>query len=127
MTRLRKAAIGAVAALTLGAGVTATATPSLAQGWHGHSWHGGGWRGGGRGGYWRGGRGYGWGGGYYGGGWGAPVAAGVIGGLALGALAGSAYGYGPAYYGYGRCYWQNQPAYDAWGNFSGYQPVQVCY
>ena len=67
------------------------------------------------------------GGGYYGGGWGGPVAAGVIGGLALGALAGSAYGYGPAYYGYGRCYWQNQPAYDAWGNFSGYQPVQVCY
>src|SRR6202011_4791051 len=63
MTRLRKAAIGAVAALALGAGVTATATPSMAQGWHGHSWHGDGWRGGGRGGYWRGGRGYGWGGG----------------------------------------------------------------
>ena len=49
----------------------------------------------------------------------------MIGGLALGALAGSAYAYGPAYY--GRCYWQNQPAYDAWGNFAGYQPVQVCY
>jgi hypothetical protein len=106
---LRKAAIGASAALILGASITATATPSLAQGWHGHGWHGG-WRGGG---------------------WGGPVAAGVIGGLALGALAGSAYAYGPAYaYGqayYGRCYWQNQPAYDAWGNFSGYQPVQVCY
>jgi hypothetical protein len=119
---LRKAAIGAVAALTLGAGVTSTATPSRAQGWHGHGWHRGG-----HGGYWRGGRGYGWRGGYYGGGWGGPVAAGVIGGLALGALAGSAYAYGPAYYGYGGCYWQNQPAYDAWGNFSGYQPVQVCY
>ena len=63
--------------------------------------------------------------GYWGGGWGGPVAAGVIGGLALGALAGSAYAYGPAYY--GRCYWQNQPAYDGWGNFAGYQPVQVCY
>ena len=85
---LRKAAIGAVATLTLGAGVTATATPSIAQGWHGDGWHGGGWYGG---------RGYGWGGGYYGGGWGGPVAAGVIGGLALGALAGSAYAYGPAY------------------------------
>jgi hypothetical protein len=113
MTMLRKATIGAVAALTLGAGVTATATPSMAQGWHGGGWYGG--------------RGYGWGGGYYGGGWGGPVAAGVvIGGLALGAFAGSAYAYGPAYY-YGRCYWQNQVAYDAWGNFSGYQPVQVCY
>jgi len=56
---LRKAAISAVAALTLGAGVTTTATPSMAQGWQGHGWHGGGWRGG----YWRGGR-------WYGGGWG---------------------------------------------------------
>jgi hypothetical protein len=98
---LRNAAISAVAALTLGAGVTTTATPSMAQGWQGHGWHGGGWRGGGwRGGYWRGGR-------WYGGGWGGPVAAGVLGGLALGALAGSAYAYGPAYY--GRCYWPSQP------------------
>jgi hypothetical protein len=111
---LRKAAISAVAALTLGAGVTATATPSMAQGWHRHGWHGD-WRGGG----------WGWHRGYWGGGWGGPVAAGVIGGLALGALAGSAYAYGPAYY--NGCYWQNQPAYDAWGNFAGYQPVQVCY
>jgi hypothetical protein len=55
---------------------------------------------------------------------GGPVAAGVLGGLALGALAGSAYAYGPGYY--GRCYVQNQPAYDGWGNFAGYQPVQVC-
>jgi hypothetical protein len=107
---LRKAAIAAVATLTLGAGVTAAPTPSMAQGWHGHGWHGGGWHGGHR---------------WHGGGWGGPVAAGVLGGLALGALAGSAYAYGPAYY--GRCYWQNQPAYDGWGNFAGYQPVQVCY
>jgi hypothetical protein len=114
---LRKVGIAAVAALTMGAGVTATATPSAAQGWYGHGWHGGGWHGGGWG--WR--RGY-WGGGW---GWGGPVAAGVIGGLALGALAGSAYVSGPAYY--NGCYWQNQPAYDAWGNFAGYQPVQVCY
>ena len=111
---LRKAAIGASAALTLGAGIAATATPSMAGGGHGHGWHGGG------------GHGHGWhGGGRHGGGWGGPVAAGVLGGLALGALAGSAYAHGPGYY--GRCYVQNRPAYDGWGNFAGYQPVQVCY
>jgi len=110
-SKLRKAAISTIAALILGAGITATATPSMAEGWHGHGWHGGYWHGG----YWHGG---GWG-------WGGPVAAGVLGGLALGALAGSAYAYGPGYY--GRCYVQNQPAYDGWGNFVGYQPVQACY
>lgn len=122
---LRKAAIGAVAAMSLGLGVTTTATPSAAQGWHGRGghgggpggWHGRGWHGGG--GYWRGGRWYGGGGG-----WGGPVAAGVLGGLALGALAGSAYSYGPGYY--DGCYMQNRPVYDGWGNFVGYQPVQVC-
>jgi hypothetical protein len=108
---LRKAAIGASAALTLGASIATTATPAMAQGWPGHGWHGGGWHGG-----WHG---------WHDGGWGGPVAAGVLGGLALGAIAGSAYAYGPAYY--GRCYWHNQPAYDGWGNFAGYQPVQVCY
>ena len=118
-TKLRKAVISTIAALTLGAGVTATATPSAAQGWHGHGWHGHGWHGHdctaaiGAADRW------------YGGGWGGPVAAGVLGGLALGALAGSAYAYGPAYY--GGCNWQNQPAYDGWGNFVGYQPIQVCY
>jgi hypothetical protein len=69
---LRKVAISTVAALTLGAGVTATAAPSAAQGlrapgWHGGGWHGGGWRGA----YWRGG--------YWGGYWGGPVAAVVLG------------------------------------------------
>ena len=107
---LRKSALGALAALTLGTAVTAMVPPAAAQGWYG------------RHGYWH--RGYGWRGGYYGG-WGAPLAAGVAGGLALGALAGSAYAYAPAYY--GRCGWQNQPVYDAWGNFAGYQPRQVCY
>jgi hypothetical protein len=111
--RLRKATIGALAALTLGAGVTATATPSAAQGWRGgYRWHTG---------YWH--PGYGWRNRYYG--WGGPVAAGVIGGLALGALAGAAYANGPVYY--GGCYWQNQPVYDSWGNFAGYAPVQACY
>jgi hypothetical protein len=110
-SKLRKAGIGALAALTLGAGLTATATPSASQGWRGYRWHNG---------YWY--RGYGWRGGY---GRGAPVATGIIGGLALGALAGAAYPYGPAYY--GGCYWQNRPVYDSWGNFAGYAPVQACY
>ena len=102
---LRKAAISTIAALTLGAGITATATPSAAQGWYGHRRHHG---------YSH--RGYN--------DWGGAAAAGILGGLALGALAGSAYAHGPAYS--GGCYWQNQPAYDGWGNFAGYQPVQVC-
>ena len=137
MTSIRsKGAVAAFAALTLGLAVATTATPVAAQaryhggGYHGGGWHGGAYRGGGGygrgyhggGGYWRGGRWYG--GGY---GWGAPVAAGVIGGLALGALAGSAYPYGAYAPAYGGCYLQNQPAYDAWGNFVGYQPVRVCY
>jgi hypothetical protein len=112
---LRNAAISAVAALTLGAGVTTTATPSMAQGWQGHGWHGGGWRGG----YWRGralvrrrlgrtGRS------------GRPRRPRARRARRIGLCF-----YGPVYY--GRCYWQNQPAYDGWGNFAGYQPVQVCY
>jgi hypothetical protein len=110
---VRKALIGALAAWTFGAGVTMIPTPSLAQGWRG-GWHGG-YRGG-----WGG---WGWRRGYYG--WGAPVAAGVIGGLALGTLAGAAYAYGPYYY--GGCSWQNRPVYDSWGNFAGFAPVEVCY
>ncbi len=77
------------------------------------------------------GYGYGYGHGYgYRGGWnpGAAAAAGVIGGLALGALATApSYGYGapvyagpPAYeagYGYGdECFYQRQVVYDSWGN-----------
>lgn len=63
--------------------------------------------------------------GWHGGGWGGPAAAGLIGGLAVGALAASAYPYG--YGGYGGCYVQNQPAYDGYGFFLGYRPVRVCY
>jgi hypothetical protein len=108
MTALKKTALAAMAALTLGAGVAATATPAAAQ------WHGGGWGGG-------------WHGGY-----GGPVAAGVLGGLAVGAIAGSAaaggYGYGPyGAYGGSGCGWQRQPVVDAYGNFLGYRRVQVCY
>ncbi len=69
---------------------------------------------------------------------GAPVVAGVIGGLALGALAagaGHAYYAEPRYYALPRprvryrpqCHLERQPAYDPWGRFTGYRRVQVCY
>ncbi|MEJ0096136.1 MAG: hypothetical protein WDN46_22805 [Methylocella sp.] len=121
ISNLKKGAIATVAAASLGLASAATATPAAAAafhgGFHGGGWHGGGWRGAGwHGGYWRGGR-------WYGGGWGVPLAA----GLAVGALAGAAaypyYGYGA----YGGCYVQNQPTYDGWGRFVGYQPARVCY
>ncbi len=116
---VKRAAGAAFAALIFTVAVTTASPPAAAQGWRG-GWHGGGWHGAGwRGGYWRGGPRYGWGG---------PFAAGVIGGLAVGAVAASAYPYGP-YYGpaYGACGMQNQPTYDAWGNFVGYQAVYACY
>lgn len=67
------------------------------------------------------------------------VAAGVIGGLALGAIAGSAASnangyngdYAPAYaaprpyYG-SRCYYQRQPVYDEDGELVGRRRVRVC-
>ena len=107
MTTIRKTITAGLAALTLGAAVAATATPADAFGRHG-------W--GGRGGY------------AYGGGWGhrrgwggpGPWVAGAIGGLALGAVAAGAYNnYGCV---------ANQPVYDDWGQFVGYQRVRVaCY
>jgi hypothetical protein len=118
MTRIRKAIAGGLAALTLGVTVAATATPADAQ------WRRGGW-GGGWGGYHRG-----WGGGGWGGGWGGPLAAGAIGGLALGAIAAGAGagGWGGGWGGYGYSCIANQPVYDSWGNFIGYQRVRtVCY
>ena len=62
-------------------------------------------------------------------GWGAPVAAGVIGGLAAGAIIGSAirpYGYAPAYGPGPYPCLRRRPVYDAYGNFAGYRPVRVC-
>lgn len=70
---------------------------------------------------------------------GGAIAAGVIGGLALGAIAGSAAanangyngGYAPAYaapqpyYG-GGCYYQRQPVYDEYGELVGRRRVRVC-
>lgn len=63
-------------------------------------------------------------------GWGAPVAAGVIGGLAVGTIIGSAarpYGYYGPGYGPGPypCL-RRRPVYDYEGNFAGYRPVRVC-
>lgn len=64
-------------------------------------------------------------------GWGAPVAAGVIGGLAVGTILGGAarpWGYGPAYaYGPGPypCV-RRRAVYDAYGNLAGYRPVRIC-
>jgi hypothetical protein len=77
-----------------------------------------------------------------------PVIAGMIGGLALGALAASArpsYGYSSGYgYGYARpyssgyaysgyadayeprCFVQKQHVYDSWGNYAGKRAVRVC-
>ena len=78
---------------------------------------------------------------------GGAIAAGVVGGLALGAIAGSAAanansgygGYGGGYGGYaapayappapvydGGCYFTRQATYDPYGNFAGYRRVRVC-
>ncbi|WP_245504218.1 hypothetical protein [Lichenihabitans psoromatis] len=72
---------------------------------------------------------------------GGAIAAGVIGGLALGAIAGSAasnsgYGYGAPAYGYappppqpvygGGCYFTRQPVYDEYGEVIGRRRVRVC-
>ena len=67
---------------------------------------------------------------------GGAIAAGVVGGLALGAIAGSAAAnsngyYAPAYaaprpyYG-GGCYLQRQPVYDEDGYVVGHRRVRVC-
>jgi hypothetical protein len=60
--------------------------------------------------------------------WNGPLAAGVVGGLALGAVAGggypsAAYYVAPAYEG---CYFARRPIYDGWGEFVGYRRVRVC-
>lgn len=67
------------------------------------------------------------------GGWGAPVAAGVIAGAAVGALAAGAvapypYYYGPpvAYAPAPACWFQRQPVFDYYGRVVGYRRVRVC-
>ncbi len=146
--KLKNALFAGLATLALAGGATVVTIDSAEAQWKGRGggWHGGGHRGGWgghrgvfrgtpgvyRGTYYRGG-GYGgrhWGGGYRHAYWGGhrgyrrgisggAVAAGLFGGLALGAIAASSYpyydGYYPAYsygyapvsygYGYGTCYW----------------------
>ena len=107
----RKTLAASAASLALAA-VLAT-TPAFAD------WHGG-----------RGGRSHhghgGWGGG--------AIAAGIIGGLALGALAVGGtrrayaepvYGADPVYDG-PVCYRAARPTYDAWGRYVGERMVRVC-
>lgn len=50
--------------------------------------------------------------------WGGVAAAGVLGALAVGAIAANSYG--------GDCYIARQPVTDAWGNFMYYRRVRVC-
>ncbi|MBX3525951.1 MAG: hypothetical protein KF904_07085 [Rhodoblastus sp.] len=91
MTRSRKIITASIAALTIAGAVSATATPAAAWG---HRHHGG------------------WG-------WGGPaIAAGVIGGLTLGAMAAAAQ---PAY---ATCV-QRTAVYDDWGRFRGYRRIRV--
>ncbi len=71
------------------------------------------------------------------GGFGWGLGAGLLGGVAIGALAARPYYYpppyyygpgpGPAYYPGPGCYWQRRPAVDAYGNVVGYRRVRVCY
>jgi hypothetical protein len=75
------------------------------QWWGGYGWRGYGW---------------GWRRPYYGGG---ALAAGLIGGLALGTLAASAgsyYGYGYPAYGYGYSYYPSSYAYPSYYSYPGY-------
>jgi hypothetical protein len=108
---LRKSVAGAIAALTITVGVGATLTPAAADGQTPPRYR-----------YPI----YGWRGGYTG--WEGPVMAGLIGGFAVTALAGQAYGWAPAYSpAYDYCYWQSRPIYDSWGSVVGDQPAWVCY
>lgn len=94
----KKAALGALAVLTLGLSV---ATPASAQYWGPGPYRGGGWNAG------------------------PAVAAGVIGGMALGAAAASAAQapvYGPA----PDCWIERRPIVDEYGVVVGRRRVRVC-
>ncbi len=96
---VKKIAIGAVAALALS---SAFATPASAwcNGW-----------------------------GCGGGNPGAAAAAGLVGGLALGAVAASAAQQPRVYYAepaYGGCWLERRAVYDEWGNYIGRRNIRVC-
>ena len=98
----KKLTVAAALASLLATGSLAAATPAAAGwGWR----HGGGWA-------------------YHGGGWGVPVAAKLLGALAVGAVASAASQ--PAYYGGSLLPGDNCPVIDAWGNVVGYRPARVC-
>src|SRR5215212_12075250 len=85
--------------------IAGTAPTEQVQWWRGRGWGGYGW---------------GWRRPYYGGG---ALAAGLIGGLALGTLAASAgsyYGYGYPAYGYGYSYYPSSYAYPSYYSYPGY-------
>jgi len=103
----KKAAVVAVAALALGAGVVSMSAPAEAAP---PIWHHGGY----------------WGGHWHGGWWGPAIGLGIVGGLVAGAAManpGPYYGPGP----YDPSCWQPRPIYDAWGRYIGTRPVNVCY
>jgi hypothetical protein len=117
---MNKILTGALAALTVGGAMAATAVPAAAQP-HG-GYHGGGHYGGGHYGGYRGGYGYGYGGG---------AAAAAIIGLAAGAALTGGYApsyyapsyYAPGYYATPRCRMEMR-----WNpNWGGYDRVRVCY
>ena len=102
----RKTISGCLTAATLGLFVAASVAPASAE-WRGHDRDG----------------------------WGAPAAAGLIGGLALGALVGSAASapaYGPSVvydepvYQEHACWIQNRPVYGRFGETIGYRRFRVC-
>ena len=115
---LKKTVVGSLAALVFGISTVVSVAPALAQApLHPHP--GGGHPPVGA----HGGHGFGGGGGHWhGGGWGpAAVGLGVL-GLAAGAAIASQ---GPGYYGDDGCV-AYRPIYDAYGNYMGRRPVNVC-
>lgn len=110
---MKKTIAAGLAAVTLGGAAIASATPAAAQwGWGPRYGYGYGYRP------------------YYGGG---AVAAGLVGGLALGALATRPYGYpyygayAPAgYYGGGECFIERRRTIDPWGRVI-IRRVRTCY
>lgn len=119
------AIVGVLAAVPL-----ATATPAAANDWGYRGYHHGG-------GYGGGGYGDDWGHHHHGhgGAWAGVAAAGLLGALAVGAIANSARQpyydsyQQPAYYPrqtYRSCYLADQPVTDAWGQLLYYERVRVC-